>query len=77
MIHFNALDFNECRSDSEEVISFFWRSVYILPTDNIFHDMPVETPQNLVNQHLVYSQLVYYPLRLIAQPRFSGLGLGF
>ena len=26
MIHFNALDFNECRS--EEVISFFWRSVY-------------------------------------------------
>ena len=26
MIHFNALDFNMCRS--EEVISFFWRSVY-------------------------------------------------
>ena len=25
MIHFNALDFNECRS--EEVLSFFWRSV--------------------------------------------------
>ena len=25
MIHFNALDFNECRS--EEVISLFWRSV--------------------------------------------------
>ena len=23
-----------------------------------------------------YSQLVYYPFRLIAQPRFSGLGLG-
>ena len=28
MIHFNALDFNVCRS--EEVISSFWRSVYIL-----------------------------------------------
>ena len=28
------------------------------------------------NCHLVYSQLVYYPFRLIAQPRFSGLGLG-
>ena len=27
-----------------------------------------------VNCHLVYSQLVYYPFRLIAQPRFSGLG---
>ena len=27
MIHFNALDFNVCRF--EEVISFFWRSVYI------------------------------------------------
>ena len=27
MIHFDALDFSECRS--EEVISFFWRSVYI------------------------------------------------
>ena len=27
MIYFNALDFNECRS--KEVISFFWRSVYI------------------------------------------------
>ena len=26
MIHFNALDFNECRA--EEVKSFFWRSVY-------------------------------------------------
>ena len=26
IIPFNALDFNECRS--EEVISFFWRSVY-------------------------------------------------
>ena len=26
MIHFNALDFNVCLS--EEVISFFWRSVY-------------------------------------------------
>ena len=27
MIHCNALDFNVCRS--EEVISFFWRSVYV------------------------------------------------
>ena len=27
MIQLNALDFNVCRS--EEVISFFWRSVYI------------------------------------------------
>ena len=27
MSNFNALDFSECRS--EEVISFFWRSVYI------------------------------------------------
>ena len=27
MINFDALDFSECRS--EEVISFFWRSVYI------------------------------------------------
>ena len=27
MIHFDALDFSECRS--EEVISFFWRSVYV------------------------------------------------
>ena len=26
MIHLDALDFNVCRS--EEVISFFWRSVY-------------------------------------------------
>ena len=27
MINLNALDFNVCRS--EEVISFFWRSVYL------------------------------------------------
>ena len=27
MIHLNALDFNVCRF--EEVISFFWRSVYL------------------------------------------------
>ena len=27
MIHFNALDFTVCRS--EEVTSFFWRSVYM------------------------------------------------
>ena len=27
MIHLNALDFNVCRP--EEVISFFWRSVYL------------------------------------------------
>ena len=27
MIKFNALDFNECRS--EEVISFFWRSLSV------------------------------------------------
>ena len=27
MIHVDALDFSECHS--EEVISFFWRSVYI------------------------------------------------
>ena len=30
MIHFYALDFGECLS--EEVISFFWRSVYIYIT---------------------------------------------
>ena len=29
-----------------------------------------------VNCHLVYNQLEYYLLRLIAQPRSSGLGLG-
>ena len=29
-----------------------------------------------VNRHLVYSKLVHYPFRLIAQARFSGLGLG-
>ena len=28
MIHFDAVDFSECRS--EEVISLFWRSVYFL-----------------------------------------------
>ena len=28
MINLNALDFNVCRS--EEVISFFWRSVYFM-----------------------------------------------
>ena len=27
MIKFDAVDFSECRS--EEVISFFWRSVYM------------------------------------------------
>ena len=27
MINFDAVDFSECHS--EEVISFFWRSVYI------------------------------------------------
>ena len=27
MIQFDALDFSECHS--EEVISFFWRSVYL------------------------------------------------
>ena len=32
MIHFNALDFNVYRS--EEVISFFWRSVYMEQTIN-------------------------------------------
>ena len=30
----------------------------------------------MVNCHLVYSQLIYYPFHLKAQPRFSGLGLG-
>ena len=39
MIHFNALDFNECLS--EEVIIFFWRSVYIYchfpPKKNVEH----------------------------------------
>ena len=37
MIHLNALDFNVCRS--EEMISFFWRSVYFYlypSTLNIF-----------------------------------------
>ena len=28
MIHLNALDFNVCRF--QEVISFFWRSVYFV-----------------------------------------------
>ena len=28
MNHFDAVDFSECHS--EEVISFFWRSVYIV-----------------------------------------------
>ena len=32
MIHLNALDFNVCRF--EEVISFFWRSVYLMTRDN-------------------------------------------
>ena len=38
------------------------------------HDLMIER----VNRHLVYSLLVYYTFRLIAQPRFSesGLGLG-
>ena len=34
MIHVHALDFNVCRS--EEVISFFWRSVYIFFDKDIF-----------------------------------------
>ena len=29
MIYLNALDYNECRSEEDLVISFFWRSVYI------------------------------------------------
>ena len=28
-MHFDALDFSDCRP--EEVISFFWRSVYLIP----------------------------------------------
>ena len=39
--------------------------------------LPVEHAlTTLVNSHLVYNQLVYYPFRLLTQPRFSGLGLG-
>ena len=38
MIHFDALDFNVCRS--EEVISFFWRSVYV------YHDFYLSTSKN-------------------------------
>ena len=33
MIHFNALDFNVCRS--KEVISFFWRSVYYVSLSHV------------------------------------------
>ena len=35
MIHVDALDFSECRS--EEVTSFFWRSVYINGLDIIHY----------------------------------------
>ena len=41
MIHFNALDFSECRS--EEVISFFWRSVY--NTKKNVHIAPMFVPK--------------------------------
>ena len=33
MINFDAVDFSECRS--EEVISFFWRSVYLQLQSNL------------------------------------------
>ena len=33
MNHFDAVDFSECHF--EEVISFFWRSVYLLPEASI------------------------------------------
>ena len=38
----------------------------------IIPSTPVADPGR-VNCHLVYSQLVYFPFRLKAQPRFSGL----
>ena len=37
MIHFDALDFSERRS--EEVISFFWRSVYKYQYDRCKKDV--------------------------------------
>ena len=40
MIHFNALDFNVCRS--EELISFFWRSVYMQIDLKFYKNMLLE-----------------------------------
>ena len=37
MTHFNALDFSECRS--EEVINFFWRSVYLKASCTRIHNI--------------------------------------
>ena len=40
MINFDAVDFSERRP--EEVISFFWRSVYML----IYNICPIAQPEN-------------------------------
>ena len=47
MIHVDALDFSECHS--EEVISFFWRSVYIA----------------IVKDYWLYKYAVYYNFTVI------------
>ena len=43
MIHVDALDFSECHS--EEVISFFWRSVYYTLTQEVNIDQLSEIIQ--------------------------------
>ena len=45
MIHVDALDFSECRS--EEVIRFFWRSVYMYM---LKHDKCFQNTQQTVNE---------------------------
>ena len=42
MINFNVVDFSERRS--EEVIGFFWRSVYIMPQELMRNNIYISEP---------------------------------
>ena len=49
MIHLNSLDFNVCRF--EEVISFYWRSVYIQKVNMLLSFQVVHINTELLSVH--------------------------
>ena len=62
MNHFDAVDFSECHS--EEVISFFWRSVYLLPW--FIHIMRNKINTNILTSFVVCRKKILADLYTIS-----------
>ena len=57
MVDFDVMNFTECRS--EEVMSFFWRSVYVVTLQYSLSQSPLEVYFISLSMHIIVSNDLY------------------